>query len=90
MTIRSALVASLIDSSGLTKGLDNFSTITSDELVLWRKQSTLDDPHHGSPNVGHTELQNHQKTSSSGALLLDTQPSSHCCNRIPFAPAWLL
>jgi hypothetical protein len=29
MTIRSALVVSLIDSSGLTEGLDNFSTITS-------------------------------------------------------------
>jgi hypothetical protein len=29
MTIRSAPAASLIDSSGLTKGLDNSSTITS-------------------------------------------------------------
>jgi hypothetical protein len=29
MTIKSALAASLIDSSGLTEDLDNFSTITS-------------------------------------------------------------
>jgi hypothetical protein len=50
------------------------------ELVPWRKQSMLDDQHRDCPDVGHTVLQNHQKTSPFCALLLDTQPSSHYCS----------
>jgi hypothetical protein len=46
ITIRSGPIASLVDSSGLTEGLDNFSTMTSDgvgalEEVIHAKFKTI-------------------------------------------------
>jgi hypothetical protein len=49
----------------------------------------LDDRRHSCPIVGHIELQFCQKTSPSGALLLDIRPPSHYCNHILSAPALL-
>jgi hypothetical protein len=42
----------------------------------------LDDQHRGYADVGLTALQSHQRTSPFFALLLDIQPSYHCCNYI--------
>jgi hypothetical protein len=89
MIIRPAIVASLIDSSSLTKGLDNFLTITSDrvgalqEAIHARWSASWLSIH------GAYQTSKPSKTSPSCTLLLDTWPSSHCCNHTLFAPALL-
>jgi hypothetical protein len=71
ITIRSVPVASLVDSSGLTDGLNNFSTIISsgidalEETIHARWSESRLSRH------GIYQTSNRQKTSLSYALLLD-------------------
>jgi hypothetical protein len=90
MTIRSGSIASLVDSSSLTEGVDNYSIMMSGEVVALEEAIQARWFASWLPRVGHTELQTRQKTSPSCALMLDTQSAFHYCNHILFALAWLL
>jgi hypothetical protein len=84
ITIRSCLIASLVDSAGLTEGLANFS------IMMYSGVGTLEEAIYARWSAsrlssrGTYQTSNHLKISPFFTLLLDTHSSSHYCSHTLF------